>query len=434
MLSACSFFKDRPGFAMFNRCMSVEGPTALLHDPSIETLELNKLFDLSFDNSAREESRSIKSWDEGFAYFERQVARRAESGDDLRRIRNGLQDRIIAASNQRCGEYKDFLKRFDSESNITLGWLATATAGAGAVTTPASAARVLSGIAAVLSGWRAEVNEAYLNKLTVQVVTNGIEGKRNDILTAISKRQKESLVDYSLQRAIADAATYHHNCSLISGLEHAALSIERADDPGIKRLKNILAEITEVRLASENLSALAGGDDNKVVLPLATFNKAKDARDRLAAKENELKVLPIPTTLSQDKATVAGASAEQNKERTDKLNMLNADIKKATDAHKQLLSEIAKLLAEGNPKFSDAERDKLDKLQKDIITTMTQVASSEDLQLKANARVTLRAQQQSASDSHHLHDGLSRRFNTKIAEAKSLINAATDLNARAQEF
>jgi hypothetical protein len=213
----------------------------------METFELNKLFDLVSDSTARQESKTLRSWDDGFAFFERQVARGAMSEDEKKRLRNSLQDRIIAASNQRCGEYKDFLKRFDSESNILLGWLGTATAGAGAILTPVNTVRTLSGIAAILSGWRAEVNEAYFNKLTIQVITSGIEGKRKEVLTAIINRQKETLLTYSLPGAVGDAAMYHYNCSLIAGLEHAGQSIERAENPGLKVISDSLDSLKQIQ-------------------------------------------------------------------------------------------------------------------------------------------------------------------------------------------
>jgi hypothetical protein len=353
---------------------------------------------------------------------------------DLELSRNRVQERILGASTQRCAAYTRFLKQFESEVGFGLGAIATALAGAGAIFTPATTVRALSGAAAITSGVNAEFDEKLFARLTIQVITKAIDSRRSEIYKGIAEKQGKLIKDYPVEAAVKDALYYHGACSLLSGLEQAAASIERADDPGIKRLKNIFAEITDARLASENLTALAGGNDNDVVLPLATFNKAGDARDRLTGIEKELKAVMIPSTVSQDKATVPGTSAEQTKERTDKLNKLNADIKKAADARKQLLNEIAQLFTDGNPKLSDAERDKLDKLQKDLVTTMTQVASSEDLQLKANARVTLRAQQQSARDSHHTYDNLLRRFNTKIAEAQSLINTIADLNARAREF
>ena len=51
------------------------------------------------------------------------------------------------------------------------------------------------------------------------------------------KNRKDNLTDYPVERAIADAIVYHDNCSLVAGLEQAALSIERAVNPGLNELK-----------------------------------------------------------------------------------------------------------------------------------------------------------------------------------------------------
>jgi hypothetical protein len=299
MLSACNLFTNTPGFALFKGNMAVEGPTPIMNKPSIEDINLTKLFDLGSEPI----SQTIETWDDGFAYFERNVIRNTTNTDDQRRVRNSLQDRIIAASNQRCGEYRDFLKRFDSETNITLGWLTTAMAGAGAIATPVNTIRALSGIAAILSGWRAEVNESYFNKLTIQVITTGIDFKRKEVQTLITEKQKKLLSEYSLQAAIADAANYHQNCSLISGLEHAALSVQRADDPGLAAASRTLKEIRRLRQIQETpldqplpleamqTAGLRDEDflrlDSLVDSPLEAFSDAKRRAATTAAQFNK---------------------------------------------------------------------------------------------------------------------------------------------------
>jgi len=94
--------------------------------------------------------------------------------DGAKRIRkqrrNAIQEGIIAASNQRCGEYKKLLKALDSRANFVLGSLTTAIAGAGAIFTPASTVRALSGIASIVSGVRSEFNEDYFANQTIQVL------------------------------------------------------------------------------------------------------------------------------------------------------------------------------------------------------------------------------------------------------------------------
>ena len=119
------------------------------------------------------------------------------------RDRNRIQDYIIAASNQRCGSYKQFLKRYASSANLVFGMSSMMTAGAGAIFTAADTVRALSGISGVLSGLRAETNEIVFQRRTIQIVVRGFEAKRREIYEEIiEKRKGKELTGYSVERAI----------------------------------------------------------------------------------------------------------------------------------------------------------------------------------------------------------------------------------------
>jgi hypothetical protein len=232
------------GFAWYNPNLTLYGPTPIL-DNSAETINLTKLMSFGEDNPTE-----IKDWDSAFSVFDKRA--KSLTGPDKteqqEQLRNEVQDRIVAASNQRCGQYKNFLKQFDSETNTILGGLATAVGGAGAIFKPADTARALSGIAAIFSGWRAEVSADFFNNLTIQVVTKGIEARRKEIYDQILEvRENADLTKYSVQRAVGDAAVYHYNCSLIAGLEKAAESIERANNPGVADMNNFLDKLNPLR-------------------------------------------------------------------------------------------------------------------------------------------------------------------------------------------
>src|SRR5262249_39567241 len=107
--------------------------------------------------------------------------------------RNSIQERILAASAQRCGRYKRFLKQYEGESNFLLGGLTTALAGAGALISPVIAARALSGSAGVTSGVNAEFNDKLFAKLSVQVLTKAIEARRKAIYDDIIKKRTPKL-------------------------------------------------------------------------------------------------------------------------------------------------------------------------------------------------------------------------------------------------
>ena len=149
---------------------------------------------------------------------------------ELQLRRNRVQDRLVAASNQRCALYKQHVRRFDSTSNVLLGALTTLSAGAGALVTHVDSARVLSGLAAAASGVRAELNETYFQQNTIQVLSNAFEKRRDEFRTEMLGKSKNSIHKYTVERAVADALRYHNACSLVTGLEEIALQQGRSDD------------------------------------------------------------------------------------------------------------------------------------------------------------------------------------------------------------
>lgn len=150
------------------------------------------------------------------------------NADGYKYLRNDLQDRLIAASNQRCASYMRMLVA--SKSQTQMGWsgLATLLSGAAAVTTPASAAKVLAASSTVSSGILSNYNEAYFSNLTAQVISAGISKQREAALVNIQSRRHSSLVEYPVNRAIADALSYHGMCNMVTGLETASAATKNA--------------------------------------------------------------------------------------------------------------------------------------------------------------------------------------------------------------
>jgi len=183
--------KWEPGkFSFSKKYHEVQGPDSLIKPESFEQINLALLLENSLDpntkispdpngggpdktkNKKADESK-VKEYRAGLAEAFNSYDKKYKGKENKEGVlaRNRIQDRIIAASNQRCANYKVFIKTFDSESNFFLGALTTATAGAGAIFTPVGTVRALSGIAAIISGVRAELNYAYFQNQTVQVLT-----------------------------------------------------------------------------------------------------------------------------------------------------------------------------------------------------------------------------------------------------------------------
>jgi len=84
------------------------------------------------------------------------------------------------------------------------------------------------------------------------------------------KKRGLSITKYTVEAAIKDAIQYHNHCSLNDGLVHAAKSIERAENPGLKAAKIGLFHAKEIQLINKtnSLEAL-----QKIKSSLPSYNE-----------------------------------------------------------------------------------------------------------------------------------------------------------------
>lgn len=154
--------------------------------------------------------------------------------------RSQIQDRLIAALNQRCNVYATYLKRINSYQNGIFGTLTTILGGAGAIVTGDTAPRILSGLAGISSGTRAELNQAIFESITTSVIIPGIQKTRSALLKEMLNKRTKDLSEYTIEGAIADAIEYHGACSMDTGISCAQKSIQSFDDVGIKKLNEFI--------------------------------------------------------------------------------------------------------------------------------------------------------------------------------------------------
>lgn len=180
-----------------------------------------------------------------------------EYDDDLELRRNAVQEHILAASNQRCGYFENYLHQTRAGANFILGSLATIAGTVGAIVTGADTSRAFSGASGIFTGVRAEFNQELFANLATNVITAGIKLRRQQVYNQIALQgQAKSYDEYTVQAAVKDALYYHSQCSVISGLEVAADSIELSKDPGIDAANRVLAKLTVTRklLRNKNLT------------------------------------------------------------------------------------------------------------------------------------------------------------------------------------
>lgn len=146
---------------------------------------------------------------------------------ELKKRRDRLQDRLLVASNEQCREFKLKTKLARDMTDLVLGGITTLTSGLGAIFTPVTTVRALSGSAAIVSGIRAETLQTIYADKTVQVFTAAIDKRRKKIFGEIEQKRAKEINDYTVEAAISDATEYHAACTLIAALEEISAAIEK---------------------------------------------------------------------------------------------------------------------------------------------------------------------------------------------------------------
>ena len=208
---------------------------ALILDPE------GKAAPVSEESSKDEAKRDRERIDHAFAAFYTYDKGNALA---LRARRNRVQERILAASTQRCNSFKQHLQRAFSRSNLAFGAASTSAGVAGAVVKGEYAARVLAGVSGLFGGLRAEVNQNLFANLTVNVIVSGIEERQRALYSQVTTEGQAKSIDlYPVEAAVKDALFIHGQCSVISGLQVAADSIKLSRDPGIEDATAIMMRV-----------------------------------------------------------------------------------------------------------------------------------------------------------------------------------------------
>lgn len=156
-------------------------------------------------------------------------------------IRNEIQSRILAAANQRCHLWKNYLSTASSTVGFWSGLTSSATGAAAIAFSPTSTKDALTAVSTTSSSVGAQFDKSYLFSLTMPVVFQGVESRRTEISNRMRARRGDadgvepvvltSLSAYPLSQAIADVLEYHASCSVASGLQQAAEKLADARPP-----------------------------------------------------------------------------------------------------------------------------------------------------------------------------------------------------------
>lgn len=323
-------------------CASIVGPEkSMFGGGRVNTASANQMLDVAFEDFSEEQllrlldpedqaqmkSSYAQLTDSQKIEFLRKAFRAANNYKDAPAHRAQIQDRLIAASNQRCNIYTTYLKRISTYNNGIFGTLTTILGGAGSIVTGENAARLLSGLAGISSGTRAELNQAIFESVATSVIVPAIHKNREEVLTNILSKRAKPLTEYTVEGAIADAIMYHGGCSMDAGIAHAQKSIQAFDDIGVRKFAEIQTNLGVSRSISASFT----------LGPVASPVVAKKALDAFAAKLPDYKKkLPDLTRFGDPEAAVkdGGELGLEAIKLDDALKQLLFDYSVATGAQK----------------------------------------------------------------------------------------------------
>ena len=147
ILSGCNTLQNLlPDYALFNEDITAQGPNPVIQVNRLDKVDIIRFLDptkppeeYAVDEGTFEDGDAVAQAELSIAF--RRFEQLTIGSAARQNRRNTLQGMIILASDQACGEYKNFLRQFEAEGNFVLGLATTVTGGLGAIFTGAATAR-----------------------------------------------------------------------------------------------------------------------------------------------------------------------------------------------------------------------------------------------------------------------------------------------------
>ena len=244
MISACSTMGPESNLFGGNRVTTASANQ--MFDSGFEDFDDDKLFRL-LDPTGSTNFQSLTGDDRikalSLAFLN---ANNTSPPEKAKARRNQILNHLIAASNQRCNLYMTYLKRINTYTNGIFGTLTTVLGGAGAIVTGENTARLLSGLAGISSGTRAELSQAIFESVATSVIVPGITKSREEFLKAVKlESSKEEITSHPIEWAVAMGIAYHGLCSMDTGIAYAQKSMQSYDDIGVKKFLEIQEKLSK---------------------------------------------------------------------------------------------------------------------------------------------------------------------------------------------
>lgn len=353
--------------------------------------------------------------------------------------RNAIQDRLIAASNTICRQYKSSLKQAHANTNLFYGGASTILGGLGALSTAANPAKLFAGAASISSGLRAETNQSIYAMLAVEVITKAMDKTRVDRLREIDENHGKDISRYSLERAIADAMSYHEGCSLLAGLQEASVAVSQSESVGLRALSRTMDDLGQtIQVPLGRKSYRIDGKDAIFIVAVCAERKAQyesfvqtnkiipAAADYAAAADYWNKLF-VSAAYCKDYDKTDGPPATMDKKWTELVTGFPA----LTDEQQKQLTLAQIEAQQASAKAISAALDKsLNKTQEDLLAVRRQYEQAEDAiaDVKA-ARASIGSLQESETDAKKLANErvALRRVVRQVEKAVDRIKSAKGL-------
>ena len=165
--------------------------------------------------------------------------------------RNEFVTYLMGVSEQRCGNYKNYIVRDRAKIGTWLGGLTAVFAGTATVLTHEKTIRLFAAGAGATSSIDAVYEQERYANLAAEVITAGINTRRKEIRKNIEDNFKQPVDKYPIRKALAEGLRYHAACNAVTGFEVAHESIERQDTPTLDIVKAAMEKL-DIKLVPEN--------------------------------------------------------------------------------------------------------------------------------------------------------------------------------------
>jgi hypothetical protein len=208
-------------------------PSGLALPINLDTYQLTVCDGSDFDIAKVDKDGNLASCKPVIAY---QAAVRDSTGE----ARNRLRSDLVKRSDLICSQTQAQIVGANDLVNFSLAEITTVLAGAGAIVTGATAAKILSGSAAATNATRTQMNEVFYQNAFKQAIIQKINDIRVTQLAHLNKLSFTGDADsspptalklYSTEAMLNDVVDYHNKCSFYAGVTSLTQTAQSATPP-----------------------------------------------------------------------------------------------------------------------------------------------------------------------------------------------------------